>query len=309
MTDLLQLVPYLLGFHPVESAVAVLLRRRRVLLTARVDLGEAVAGLSDHLARISRVHGADGVVLVACTSSPTAARTALESLTCDERLPPVLDAVHVDDGRWRSVLHDAGGVIESGRLAAEAVYAGLVAASDRSHAVAAAQPPPTQRLAALAATTRAAQVLVAGRTREARVADAVDLVSRWPGGVVAADAAVPLEPSELVRLGVLVGDVETRDELIMMLRTDNADAMVACWSEVLTVLPDELAVGPLCLLGLAAWVSGNGALLVRCIERADQCDPGYSLTRLLGQIADQAVPPSAWSRMGGFGRAGSVGEH
>ena len=36
--DFLAVIPYLVGFHPSESVVAVLCRDGRVLLTARMDL-------------------------------------------------------------------------------------------------------------------------------------------------------------------------------------------------------------------------------------------------------------------------------
>lgn len=314
MTDLLQLVPYLLGFHPTESVVAVLLRRRRVLLTARVDLESGVPGLADHLTRISRSHRADGVLLAAYTTSAPAAHSALATLVADARLPAVIDAVHVDAGRWWSMSEGfavrtgwsagdlAGRPLDTGRLAAEAVYAGLAAVPDRSHAVAAAERPSAEQLSESAGSLASALVDIGRLGPAERVADAVELVARWASG-----DPEPPGSADLVRLGVLVGDIAARDELIMLLDTESADAMVGCWAAVVAVLPDELAVGPLCLLGLAAWVCGNGALLVRCIERADECEPDYTLTRLLAQIADQAVPPSAWALLNGFGADRSSG--
>ena len=44
--DLLAVVPYLLGFQPDESLVAVLVRGGRVLLTVRMDLAPAPPGWS-----------------------------------------------------------------------------------------------------------------------------------------------------------------------------------------------------------------------------------------------------------------------
>ena len=40
-----------------------------------------------------------------------------------------------------------------------------------------------------------------------------------------------------------------------------AESHVALWQQVVARVPPELAVAPLCLLGLAAWVTGNGTLL------------------------------------------------
>lgn len=300
MTDLLQIVPYLLGFHPAESAVAVLLRGGQVLLTARSDLGPSVVRLTSQLTQVARAHHADGVVLVAYTPSPLVAWQTLQPLVDDNRLPRVVDAVHVDRDRWWSLLHDTGPggePLDAGRLAAEAVFAGLSAVPNRSQAVAAAERPPPQRLTELTADTERQLAHVSALASAQRVDDAVRLVRAWIAAHGSVDAATGLTTPELIRLGVLVRHVDARDAMIMLMDADNADALVACWSAVVAVTEDRHQPGSLCLLGLAAWVSGSGALLVRCIERADGCDPDYSLARLLARIADQAVPPSAWARL------------
>lgn len=312
LTDLLQLVPYLLGFHPTESVVAVLLHRRRVLLTARVDLGPPMAGLADQLARVTARHRATGVLFAVYSASPVLALVALDGLVDDLRLPRVIDAVHVDAGRWWSLLHGGcleGELLDRGHLAAEAVFAGLSAEPDRSRAVAAADRPPADRLTALAAPLSRQTDLIASWTPRACRFEAVRLVTAWLADVssdVSSDPSIDscrepdvrtevLSTDELLRLGVLVADSDTRDAVMMLLEAGRAECLVACWSAVVAVLPDEHALAPLCLLGLSAWVGGHGALLVGCVERVEQSDPGYSLGRLLAQIADQAVPPSAWS--------------
>lgn len=302
LTDLLQLVPYLLGFHPTESVVAVLLHRRRVLLTARVDLGPPLSGLADQLARVTTRHHATGVLLAVYTESPVAALAALDAMVGDDRLPPVIDAVHVDAGRWWSHLHGGhpdGERLDGGHLAAEAVFAGLTAEADRSRVVAPAARPPADRLAELAAPLAEQVELVSSWTPQRRRDEAVRQVTAWLTG------SQPVIPAteDLLRLGVLVADLDPRDAVMVLLEPECAEAMVACWSAVVAVLPDARALAPLCLLGLSAWVAGHGALLVGCVERVERCDPEYPLGRLLAQIADQAVPPSAWSTLGTESRA------
>ena len=54
---------------------------------------------------------------------------------------------------------------------------------------------------------------------------------------------------------------------------------------------------PVCLLGFAAWIGGDGALQVMCIERALEINPDYSLGRLLEDINLRAAPPSMWDQM------------
>ena len=63
LTDLVELVPYLLGFHPRDSLVLVALRgsRRRVGVTMRVDLPEARQGVTDLPASLAAYLRRDGV--------------------------------------------------------------------------------------------------------------------------------------------------------------------------------------------------------------------------------------------------------
>ena len=52
--DILGVVPYLVGFHPEESVVAVMLRSGRVALTIRVDVPPP-SGAADLAAQIARL--------------------------------------------------------------------------------------------------------------------------------------------------------------------------------------------------------------------------------------------------------------
>ena len=59
----------------------------------------------------------------------------------------------------------------------------------------------------------------------------------------------------------------------------------------------DLAVAPLCLVGVAAWASGNGTLLNACCERLGQLDPAYPMGRLLSDVSRRALPPAWWDAM------------
>ena len=57
-------------------------------------------------------------------------------------------------------------------------------------------------------------------------------------------------------------------------------------------------------LGMAAWISGAGALLNCCCERLAVVAPDYSMGRLLAEISVRALPPSLWEQLGGEIQAG-----
>ena len=71
------------------------------------------------------------------------------------------------------------------------------------------------------------------------------------------------------------------------------------WAQVVAASPPEVASAPLGLLGAAAWIGGNGALLNCCVERLEREDPGYTLGHLLADLSERALPPSLWDEMVG----------
>lgn len=176
--DLMGLVPYLLGFHPAESLVVLLIRDRRVLLTARVDLPPAAlaSGVVARFGHLADQHDASGVVLFAFSADLDPARALLELLVTGLQPFGLLDAVLVGESRWWSLTctgaccpadgtaYDA----QANRMAAEAVYAGLSAAAERSNIEAMVAGPPAVDFDRLAETARQAQADVKLLTRTER---------------------------------------------------------------------------------------------------------------------------------------------
>lgn len=297
--DLLAVVPYLLGFHPSDSVVAVLVRSQQVVLTARIDLPGVVGvpGVAEGLAQLFAQHEAQELVLVAY-GRDLDAREILAGLVAGLRRVSVCDALLVDGERWWSLLctgeccppQGRPYEIESHRLAAEAVYAGMSVRSGRV-AIEALVDGPDQaevvRLERVAAACRAELV----RRPRAELSGLVDT------SVAAAVDGVALDEAELVRLAVLVADLSRRDRAWASITRAEADEHVRLWAQVVAVAPPGLASAPLCLLGLAGWISGNGALQNCCVERVRKIDPGYSLGGLLDDISARALSPTLWDEL------------
>ena len=91
-SDLLAVIPYLVGFHPTESIVAVLMRSGQVALTMRVDLpttpsvAEAGAALARQLTAVARTNRLTRMVLVGYSADPLRANRVLTA-TMDEIAP------------------------------------------------------------------------------------------------------------------------------------------------------------------------------------------------------------------------------
>ena len=88
-SDLLAVIPYLVGFHPTESIVAVLMRSDTVALTMRVDL-HPTAPVADVGAALARQ-------LSAVARAQDAARIALVGYSADAAAGQ--PGAHGDDGR------------------------------------------------------------------------------------------------------------------------------------------------------------------------------------------------------------------
>ncbi|SDT06566.1 protein of unknown function [Friedmanniella luteola] len=306
--DFLAVIPYLLGFHPEESLVVVLCRRGRVLLTARLDLPRPAdaPGVAAQVRQLTTQHGVDALVLVGYGDDQGATRATLEQVrTGVVGAVPVREVVLVSRARWWSLsctsgCCPAGGAVfdpDAHPLAAEAVYRGLVAGRSRAalvELVGGPGPDALPRLRGLVGLARSRWAGVDRPTAAAALAAAVE-------AAVAGGGAVDEEVA--VRLAVLGLDLAVRDVGWALMSRSAAEGHQRLWAQVVAVAPPEVASAPVALLGAAAWIGGNGALLNCCVERLERDDPGCTLGHLLAELSERALPPSLWDEMVGGLRA------
>ena len=299
--DFLGVVPYLLGFHPSESLVLVLFQGKRLVVTARVDLvcEEYLDQMADRLGFIAEQHHGSRAILIGYSADADLAQANLDRAALELAWVGGVDALYADGRRWWSRNADgtswpAEGLcydLSSDKLAAEAVFAGLTAHPDRADiARQVAGPPGTEgpRLAALTVEVSTELESMGQRQRQELMADLVQSFLADPN---------LLGQREGVRLAVLARDIEVRDVAWALMERRSSQDHVDLWRQVVAVALPEVASAPLCLLGMAAWIHGNGALQVCCIERAQIIDPSYTLAALLEDINARALPPSFWDQM------------
>jgi hypothetical protein len=301
--ELLAIIPYLVGFHPDESIVAVFIKSGRVLLTARMDLPSESSGdeLAERIDWLARKHAAQALALVAYSADTLPAHRLLTRLMDRLGEHELTDVLYVGHGRWWSLSCGDECCPFSGTpfdpsshpLSAAAVFAGLGARADRRELEASVSGPSEEELPRL---RELADALLAGLEQLDDPRAAVRLL----GSIVETAISEPAVPEErtCLLLGLLVTDVHIRDLAWALITPTNAEDHVRLWGGVVAQVPPTLAAAPLCLLGMAAWVSGAGALLNCCCERLAQIDPDYSMGRLLADISERAVPPSLWQQMG-----------
>lgn len=299
------LVPYLLGFLPEESLVLLLLRDGRVHLTARIDLvaSGAADAVTAQFTQLANQADAAAMVLFAYSDNTDQVRQLMPLLVRGLAPRGLVDAIHADGQRWWSFTRtaDAGCCPPEGTpydltshpMAAEAVFAGLTAAPGRAD------------IAALVAGPAAAEVgpldevfeQVGRELSELEAADRAEVMFDAVNAFVSDPRR--LADAECARFALLAFDVSVRDVAWSLIDRLDIDDHLDLWSQVVAraIAPYQPAV--LCLLGMAAWVSGNGALQNCCSERVRQLDPSYTMAALLEDINRRALPPAVWELMAG----------
>lgn len=302
--DLLAAVPYLLGFHPADSVVALGVADGDVVFAARADLPESddVDSLAAYVTSVVARQDVTGAVVVGYGAPEPvllAVRDALES--ADIR---VYDVLHVADGRYRSALCtdpgccDPGGTpfdVLSSPVAAALTYDGAVALPDRHALVAAVAPVGgLERVSMRRATARADDRLealwVGGRDAVLGAAAEALRDALGPGaGTPGRRDGGPLSDDEVAWLSVLLCDPAVRD--LAWRQITDPRPHVELWREVVRRAEPYLVAAPACLLAFAAWQSGDGALASVALGRALDADSAYPLAVLLDQILRHGLPP------------------
>jgi hypothetical protein len=325
--DLLDAIPYLIGFHPSESVVVVGLsvageaaQRPRVRITARVDVADVLRAPKATLANIARAvdhAGADLACVAVYRAQLVEAAMLLPTL---EPLARCLDEFGLESGNWlfhgadgwaMGVVDEGGEGVKNGldsggitlvgpfdhrvssTVAAEATYAGLVARPDRQSLVQTlAARPVDERLRLLPTLNRALADRRDCSSRIAQTRRRADIRALF-----AATRTLPvLDQAALTRFGAALVDIEVRDACWLAIEAKRIDDE-SLWQQLSRELPDEFRAAPLFLLGWQLWRNGNGALAGIAADEALSCDPGYRAADLLIAALTQGLDPHRTPRL------------
>lgn len=314
--DLLALIPWVLGFHPEESLVLVVVAGEGSNLHARVDLPRddvetevAVATLTHAV----RQAGASQAALVAYTGDAECAAGVTAELAAELELcgVGVVGALRADGERWYSLDCDPDccpveGIpydLTTHPFTAEAVLEGQVTYPDRQSLADSLLPgDPDSVESVAAAADDALRALQAAARRPLGVDDPEGLrrhlvaEGEWVRHRVRRflSTGEPLDDAEAGRLVVAIVNIEVRDVAWAEMTRASAGDHVDLWRDVARRTPMDLLAAPAALLGFAAWLAGDGALAWCAVERSQEADPDYSLAGLVGTALTGAVPPSSW---------------
>lgn len=328
--DVLAAVPFVLGFEPANSLVAISLkgRRQRVGLVMRTDYPSdtdlevfdlAALNMVAHLQRDE----ARGVILIAYppefASSPLerpidAALAILEKAAVDSGIQ-VREALVVADGRWWSTrcknveCCPLSGTpliaLEDSRVAAEVVVRGgpmpfssegelidSLAHHDCVLAQCLAQAI-EERVAQLLEQTTKNQIQ---EIRSAQVSALDECFAIWcqsQGNTQSFAGQMHL----LADVVIGVQAVMLRDYALGIHSDENLEQSVALWRWLLTLVPEGTVAPIACLTAATAYESGDGALAQRALDRAFVDSPGYSLAHLLRRVFIAGFSPKTFAQM------------
>lgn len=319
--ELLQAVPYLLGFHPTRSLVLVGLHDERLVVTARLDLTDAVIGGIPHAVSAMIRGGSTSFVAVIyeddddfdidfdevdddCEPSLSrwdvvhgALRVELRRLDAQLR-----DVLVVSADRWWSLTCDDFDCcpVEGRPLPAApspfttaAMVGGVVALPSRTAVEEQLAPLPDDARAALHPAIVDAERAAVQETVHGRA-------SRWERSVKRAIFRAAREADEpgwsgpaddlAARFGAALAVTALRDALWLAVDSDRLDGR-ALWRDLGRRLPSPYDAPPLFLFGWASWRAGDGALAGIAADRAVASNPDYHAADLLLAAVSSGVDP------------------
>jgi hypothetical protein len=305
-TDLIAVVPGVLGFHPQDSLVLLTFGppggafHARVDLSAESDEQEAVADVLADAVRTNRVRRA-AIVLYTHDIEAASSQSALLVERLLDLAVDVITVLRVDDGRWHPVPDDGSPgtayELETHPFTAQRVFEGQVVHRDREElADSLVGTDDEDAVEVVLAATRYAD-LVAGCEEATRSAPGfLQTEARWLQRCLRSYLADPrrLQPQDAARVLVLVSQVSTRDVAWAEISRENSGAHVDLWRDLVRRGPRHLLPDASALLAFAAWQHGDGALAWCAIDRCLEVDPDHSLAHYVGEVLTRAVPPSSW---------------
>ena len=298
-SEVIAIIPYLLGFDPADSIVVVALEgpRNRFGPCFRLDL----ATRDDAAQQVAAVVGFVGqlccatVIVVVFSDDAGRADPVVRDVSVEltARGVTVQEALRADGRRWWSYTCDDPGCcspggtpydVSSSRVAAEAVVAGLQRLPSRDSLRLQFEPLPARR-SAINQLRREIEVVAPTE------AELIRLLDQGVG-----DAGT-LSDVDLVRVATGVQHLALRDLAWMQMSRANADSHFALWSHVMRCVPDDLLAPVGSLTAFAAWLQGTGVLASHALDRVLAVYPRYSMALLIGRILQSGINPSRWDEM------------
>ena len=308
--DLIAAIPFLIGYHPVDSLVVVSIKDNCVGMAMRVDYPDDLpASAYDLLASHLQREGSSGALLVAYV--PTA-RSDGEAVLSDlaaalTRIDVAIDeSLLIKGGRYRSMLCTdsqccpPGGrdlpEINASRIALEHVVAGRTMPFANIEALTESISPLVicedakwiKQVAKFAKVNKETDLNALQRDGATAV---IDLAGEFAAGRAAED--LELTARVIGRLS----DIQVRDFALGSHTDEDLDSYFLMWRQLMRMAPVGQVAPVASLFAALAYESGDGALAHRALDRALADINGYSLALLLRRVFTAGWPPQSFAAM------------
>jgi len=307
---LLDVVPFLLGFHPDRSVVVIAIGqpRGRVRATFRYDLPDPPG---DDDARAIAAHAAEtlarvGITLAAIVGYGTRdlADPAIRQISSElaDAGITIFEALRAEDGRYWSYTCQNPDCCPPegvpfgqapGPGAAAAVTCGMTALAAREDLAATIAPQAGAARKVMRRATAAARRWAAGLAGDPATGR-VQVTAAGSGllskALAAYAAGARIGDTDAARLSVLLASIRVRDEAWARIDPADISPHLALWSDMTRRAVTSVAACA-SLLAFAAWTAGNGALANIAIDRAMAADSGYSMAHLIRRALRAGMPP------------------
>ncbi len=308
--DLIAAIPFLIGYHPVDSLVVVSIKENCIGMAMRVDYPvDLPPSAYDLLAAHLQREGSTGALLVTYVPSGRSDGEVVLSDLAEalKRIDvKVEESLLIQDGRFRSTICSdldccpSSGrdlpAIDSSRIAMEHVIAGR------------AMP-----FANIEALTESISPLVIGddekwaaRIAKFKVSDkAKDLTQLQRDGAtavidLAGEFALGRGGEDLELVARVIGrlsDIQVRDFALGSHTDEDIDTFFLMWRQLMRMAPIGSVAPIASLFAALAYESGDGALAHRALDRALADINGYSLALLLRRVFTAGWPPESFAAM------------
>ncbi|MEV4390539.1 DUF4192 domain-containing protein [Nonomuraea sp. NPDC049607] len=304
LADVVAIVPYLLGFHPSKSLVAVVVDDEKLKGVVRLDLTQDSAEMAERTAYLVKVLEGNDIreTLLLGYGSGSNVTPMMDAAMAAVRGAGIVlaEAIRVDDGRyWSYICGDVAccppdGVpvdLSCSAPAAAAVVAGRHAFPDRAALVASLDPPQGFDQHHAESVTRE----VCSQAKEVSKAGGewfAEGVQRVVAALDRVQAGDDLDLEGVAWLGVCLTAKPVRDMAMTFVQQYGIETHVCLWTEVTRKVPSAFAAGPATLLAFTAMCQGYGPLASIALERALSVNPRYSLALLLIEGLMVGLSPS-----------------
>lgn len=310
-------IPFLIGFHPKNSVVALSLREQQVGLTVRFDYPEELDEYTDIAERLA-AHIVDDnatgalIVIYRDTSHAEPALPAALLQAFNSVEVPIRDFLYVSSDGWTSLIsmnddetHPLPDFTSSPVTAAHVLHGAPLPAEDAlafadllSHTPGEVSDQIAARTSTLREKLHAEIVSEEGQKaasgRKARIRTGAEALDDLFDLYLRANR-INVDFAAVVLVAML--DVHVRDYAMGLHSDETLMKANEFWTSLVRLAPEGLVAPVATVLAAVAFERGDGAMAQRALDRAFEDRPGYPMASLLRQAIESGWGPNAMAEM------------